>query len=113
MQLFVLQCGRELEIFQMLITVSGIGPKAGLSILGTLSADNPVAVLADDAAAIAKAPRWSQDCQKRIVELKDKDCGKGSECCAGKGGRKGAVKRKVSRLLQKLWRRWLHGIFCG
>ena len=30
----------DLEIFKMLITVSGIGPKGGLGILSTLSADD-------------------------------------------------------------------------
>ena len=61
MQLFGFESMDELEMFCQLITVSGIGPKAGLSILGTLSADDiRFAVLADDAA------------KKLIVELKDK-----------------------------------------
>ena len=74
MQLFGLGSMDELEIFKMLITVSGIGPKAGLSILGTLSADDiRFAVLADDAAAIAKAPGvGAKTAKKVIVELKDK-----------------------------------------
>ena len=74
MQLFGFGSMDELEIFKMLITVSGIGPKAGLSILGTLSADDiRFAVLADDAAAIAKAPGvGAKTAKKVIVELKDK-----------------------------------------
>ena len=45
----------ELEIFKLLITVSGIGPKGGLAILSTLSADDlRFAVLSGDSKAIAK-----------------------------------------------------------
>lgn len=92
MQLFGFGSVDDLEIFQMLITVSGIGPKAGLSILGTLSADDiRFAVLADDAAAIAKAPGvGAKTAQKVIVELKDKIAAKETvdavlEKAAGKG----------------------------
>ena len=47
----------DLDMFKMLITVSGIGPKGGLGILSTLSTDDlRFAVLSDDAKAIAKAP---------------------------------------------------------
>lgn len=74
MQLFGFESMDELEMFCQLITVSGIGPKAGLSILGTLSADDiRFAVLADDAATIAKAPGiGAKTAKKLIVELKDK-----------------------------------------
>lgn len=92
MQLFGFGSADDLEIFQMLITVSGIGPKAGLSILGTLSADDiRFAVLADDAAAIAKAPGvGAKTAKKVIVELKDKIAAKETvdavlEKAAGKG----------------------------
>ena len=74
MQLFGFESMDELEMFCQLITVSGIGPKAGLSILGTLSADDiRFAVLADDAATIAKARGiGAKTAKKLIVELKDK-----------------------------------------
>lgn len=74
MQLFGFESMDELGMFCQLITVSGIGPKAGLSILGTLSADDiRFAVLADDAATIAKAPGiGAKTAKKLIVELKDK-----------------------------------------
>ena len=111
MQLFGFGNVDELEIFQMLITVSGIGPKAGLSILGTLSADDiRFAVLADDAAAIAKAPGvGAKTAKKVIVELK--------ECCAGKGGRKRCFERRKRRSIQGFCRSCggagCIGIFCG
>ena len=99
MQLFGFGSADDLEIFQMLITVSGIGPKAGLSILGTLSADDiRFAVLADDAAAIAKAPGvGAKTAKKVIVELKDKIAAKETvDAVLEKAAGKGAVKEENS-----------------
>ena len=64
----------ELEIFKRIISVSGIGPKGGLAILSTLSADDlRFAVLSDDAKAIAKSPGIGlKTASKLILELKDK-----------------------------------------
>lgn len=64
----------DLRLFELLLGVSGVGPKAGLGILSALSADElRFAVLSDDAAAIAKAPGiGKKTAQKLILELKDK-----------------------------------------
>ena len=64
----------DLEIFKMLITVSGIGPKGGLAILSTLSADDlRFAILSGDAKAISKAPGvGAKTAQRVIIDLKDK-----------------------------------------
>ena len=64
----------ELEIFKQLITVSGIGPKGGLSILSALDADDlRFAILSGDAKAISKAPGiGAKTAQRVILELKDK-----------------------------------------
>ena len=64
----------ELGLFTRLISVSGIGPKAGISILGTLSPDDlRSAVASGDAKAIARAPGVGlKTAQKLIIELKDK-----------------------------------------
>ena len=58
----------------MLITVSGIGPKGGLAILSTLSADDlRFAILSGDAKAISKAPGvGAKTAQRVIIDLKDK-----------------------------------------
>lgn len=74
MQLFGFLSEDDLEIYRLLIGVSGIGPKAGLGILSVLSADDlRFAVLADDAKAIARAPGvGNKTAQKLILELKDK-----------------------------------------
>lgn len=62
------------KLFQQLLSVNGIGPKAALGVLSALSADDlRFAVLADDAKAIAKAPGIGlKTARKLILELKDK-----------------------------------------
>lgn len=64
----------DLEIFKLLITVNGVGPKAALGILSTITPDDlRFAILADDAKAIAKAPGiGAKTASKLILELKDK-----------------------------------------
>ena len=64
----------ELDMFRLLITVSGIGPKGGLSILSVMSADDVrLAVLTQDAKAISRAPGvGTKTAQRLILELKDK-----------------------------------------
>lgn len=64
----------DLEIFRMLLGVSGIGPKGALNILSAITPDDlRFAILSDDAASIAKAPGIGRKtAQKVILELKDK-----------------------------------------
>lgn len=64
----------ELELFVRLIGVSGIGPKAATSILGTLSPDALRSAIANnDAKTIAQSPGVGlKTAQKLIIELKDK-----------------------------------------
>ncbi|MDF2485923.1 MAG: ruvA [Herbinix sp.] len=64
----------DLEMFKLLITVNGIGPKGALGILSAISADEiRFAVLAEDAKSIAKAPGiGAKTAGKLILELKDK-----------------------------------------
>ena len=64
----------DLNVFKLLIGVSGIGPKGGQAILSVLSPDDlRFAVLSDDAKAIAKAPGvGNKTAQRLIIELKDK-----------------------------------------
>jgi len=74
LQLYGFFTGEDRKLFQMLIGVSGIGPKGALGILTVLSADDlRFAVLAEDAKSIAKAPGIGlKTAQKLILELKDK-----------------------------------------
>ena len=64
----------DLEMFKLLITVNGIGPKGGLAVLSTLSSDDlRFAILSDDAKAIAKSPGvGAKTAQRVILDLKDK-----------------------------------------
>ncbi len=64
----------EQRLFMRLVAISGIGPKAAISILGTLSPDNLRAAVAHgDAKTIAQAPGIGlKTAQKLIIELKDK-----------------------------------------
>lgn len=67
----------ELNVFKLLISVSGVGPKAAVSILSEMSADKlALAVAAGDAKAITKANGVGKKTAERIVlELKDKMAG--------------------------------------
>lgn len=64
----------ELEIFKLLITVSGVGPKGALSILSVMSAqDLRFAVLAADSRMIARAPGIGKKTAERLIlDLRDK-----------------------------------------
>ena len=64
----------ELNMFNKLITVSGVGPKAAQSLLAALPPDKLVlAVLTDDVASLGKAQGVGKKTAARIVlELKDK-----------------------------------------
>ena len=74
MQLFGFATRDDLDVFKLLITVSGIGPKGALGILGLMSADDiRFAVMAEDAKTISKAPGiGTKTARKLIIELKDK-----------------------------------------
>ena len=64
----------ELELFKMMLTVNGIGPKGALSILSTLSVDTlRFAILSGDAKSIAKSPGvGAKSAERLIIDLKDK-----------------------------------------
>lgn len=74
MQLFGFLSRQDKELFQLLITVNGIGPKGGLAMMSTLSSDDiRMAILSDDAKTIAMSPGIGpKTAKKLILELKDK-----------------------------------------
>lgn len=73
-QLFGFLTKDDLKVFKLVIGVSGIGPKGGLSILSHLSPDElRFAVMSHDAKAISGAPGiGKKTAEKLIIELKDK-----------------------------------------
>lgn len=74
MQLFGFLSRDDLEVFRLLIGVSGIGPKGGQAILSVLSPDDlRFAVMAGDVKAISAAPGiGKKTAEKLILELRDK-----------------------------------------
>jgi len=64
----------EVRLFTLLISVSGIGPKVATAMLGTYSpSDIMMAIVAEDAAALSKAPGvGKKTAQRLMLELKDK-----------------------------------------
>lgn len=72
--LFGFESEDELQIFEMLISVSGVGPKMALSILSTLSPDAFRLALANqEAALLARTPGvGKRTAEKIVLELKDK-----------------------------------------
>src|SRR3990167_2152864 len=64
----------DLDLFEQLITVSGIGPKAGLALLTTLTTDQiKQAISTNDVASLTRAPGIGKKTAERLVlELKGK-----------------------------------------
>ena len=73
-ELFGFGSNEEKECFNHLIGVSGIGPKAAMSILSTMTPEKlAVAICTEDTKSIAKSPGIGAKSAARIVlELKDK-----------------------------------------
>lgn len=73
-ELFGFASEAELEAFKLLITVSGVGPKAAVAILSVFNPDKlAITIMNEDAKAIAKANGIGAKTAARIIlELKDK-----------------------------------------
>ncbi|MBQ1846743.1 MAG: Holliday junction branch migration protein RuvA [Clostridia bacterium] len=73
-ELFGFRDEAELDTFKLLTSVSGVGPKAAISLLSTLTPEKlSLAVSSGDAKAISKAPGLGAKTAARIIlELKDK-----------------------------------------
>lgn len=73
-ELFGFGTNEERACFNQLISVSGVGPKAAMNILSTLTPDRfSLAVCTEDVKAISKSPGIGAKTAARIVlELKDK-----------------------------------------
>lgn len=74
MQLYGFLAKDDLNVFKLLLGVSGIGPKGAIGVLSGITADElRFAVLSDDVKTISKAPGiGKKTAQKMILELKDK-----------------------------------------
>ncbi len=74
MQLYGFLSRDDLQVFRLLLSVNGVGPKGAMGILAGITADElRFAVLSDDVKTLSKAPGiGKKTAQKMILELKDK-----------------------------------------
>ena len=74
LQLFGFRTPRERELFTLLISVSGIGPKSGIAMLSGMSADEIVtAIRTNNLARLTSIPGVGKKTAERLViELRDK-----------------------------------------
>ena len=97
-ELFGFESNEERECFNKLITVSGVGPKAAMSILSIMTPDNfALSVCTEDIKAISKASGIGQKTAARIVlELKDK---LSAELSAYSGKQTSSAKKSTATVL--------------
>ena len=74
LQLFGFRTARERELFQLLISVSGIGPKSGIAMLSGMSADEIItAIRTNNLARLTSIPGVGKKTAERLVlDLRDK-----------------------------------------
>lgn len=74
MSLYGFITAEERELFEMLLTINGVGPKMALAILSTLTLDNlRNAVVSERAEILTRVPGvGKKTAQKILIELKDK-----------------------------------------
>lgn len=85
MDLYGFATRQEKACFQLLIAISGVGPKAALAILSVVTPDQlTLAVMAQDEKTLTAAPGVGKKLAQRILlELKDKLAGGGMESVSG------------------------------
>lgn len=86
-ELFGFSTQQELQCFQLLTSVSGVGPKAALSILSDLTPDQFLLTVASgDSKALTRAKGiGAKSAQRIVMELKDKIAGGAAGLFAGSG----------------------------
>ena len=85
----------ELKVFELLLTVSGVGPKVALGLLSALTAnDLAQAISSDDVRTLTKVPGvGAKTAQRMVLELKEKILQFGFEQRIGKISVAGPVKK--------------------
>lgn len=86
-ELFGFATKQELQCFQLLVSVSGVGPKAALAILSDLSPDQFLLTVASgDSKALTRTKGiGAKSAQRIVMELKDKISGESIGLLAGSG----------------------------
>lgn len=100
MTLFGFATKEELSMFEMLLTVSGIGPKAALAILSAVSPSQfGLAVITEDVKTLTRAQGIGPKLAKRVIlELKDKISKEQLNMASGAGADRAVAPQEGSRL---------------
>jgi holliday junction DNA helicase RuvA len=94
----------ELGFFTLLLTVTGVGPKVALAIVGSRpTADLQLAIMAQDQAVLVSIPGIGKKLAERIIfELKEKASAAGIAASVGAAAGIGAAESEVVAALQAL-----------
>jgi Holliday junction DNA helicase RuvA len=94
----------DLGFFTLLLTVTGVGPKVALAIVGSRpTADLQLAILAQDQAVLVSIPGIGKKLAERIIfELKEKVSAAGIAASVGAAAGIGAAESEVVAALQAL-----------
>ncbi|HEX2946306.1 MAG TPA: Holliday junction branch migration protein RuvA [Clostridia bacterium] len=100
MSLFGFATQEELGMFELLLTVSGVGPKAALALLSAVSPSKfGLAVITDDTKTLTRAQGVGAKLAQRIIlELKDKIKKEQLAMASGNGFDKAEMPREGSRV---------------
>jgi Holliday junction DNA helicase RuvA len=104
--LYGFRSAEELGFFNLLLTVTGVGPKVALAIVGSRpTADLQLAIMAQDQAVLVSIPGIGKKLAERVIfELKEKVAAAGVAAAASVAGRRGgeATEGEVVAALQAL-----------
>jgi Holliday junction DNA helicase RuvA len=102
--LYGFRTAEELGFFTLLLTVTGVGPKVALAIVGSRpTADLQLAILAQDQAVLVSIPGIGKKLAERIIfELKEKVSAAGIAASVGAAAGLGAAESEVVAALQAL-----------
>ena len=102
--LFGFRTAEELGFFNLLLTVTGVGPKVALAIVGSRpTPDLQLAIMAQDQAVLVSIPGIGKKLADRIIfELKEKVAAAGIAASAAAGSGIGASESEVVGALQAL-----------
>jgi Holliday junction DNA helicase RuvA len=102
--LYGFRSAEELGFFTLLLTVTGVGPKVALAIVGSRpTPDLQLAIMAQDQAVLVSIPGIGKKLAERIIfELKEKVAAAGIAASAGAVAGIGAAESEVVAALQAL-----------
>ena len=102
--LYGFRTAEELGFFNLLLTVTGVGPKVALAIVGSRpTADLQLAIMTGDQAVLVSIPGIGKKLAERVIfELKEKVAAAGVAASAGSVAGMGGAESEVVAALQAL-----------